>query len=165
MKLIEQYGLCDIGIIFTFFFNILKMKIGDSFVISPDEPHAYISGELIEAMVNSDNVVRGGLTPKFKDTKTLEMMLKYEFKERKSTQGETTVEQNGKKIVEYKTGFAEFMVTHLTQEKKDVDPTTSLKFNSPAIAIVLSGSASTNVNINLEPLTAYFIVPDRKSVV
>ena len=25
----------------------------------------------MEAMVNSDNVVRGGLTPKFKDTKTL----------------------------------------------------------------------------------------------
>ena len=38
---------------------------------SPDEPHAYIQGELMEAMVNSDNVVRGGLTPKYKDTKTL----------------------------------------------------------------------------------------------
>ena len=50
------------------------MRIGDSFVISPDEPHAYISGDLIEAMVCSDNVVRGGLTPKFKDTKTLEMV-------------------------------------------------------------------------------------------
>ena len=48
------------------------MKVGDSFVISPDEPHAYISGELMEAMVNSDNVVRGGLTPKLKDTKTLQ---------------------------------------------------------------------------------------------
>ena len=72
LQLVEQYGLCDIGIIFTFFFNILKMKIGDSFVISPDEPHAYISGELMEAMVNSDNVVRGGLTPKLKDTKTLQ---------------------------------------------------------------------------------------------
>jgi mannose-6-phosphate isomerase len=49
----------------------LKLKIGESFVISPDEPHAYISGDLIESMVSSDNVVRGGLTPKFKDTKTL----------------------------------------------------------------------------------------------
>ena len=34
----------------------------------------------MEAMVNSDNVVRGGLTPKFKDTTTLLNMLKYEFK-------------------------------------------------------------------------------------
>jgi mannose-6-phosphate isomerase len=71
LELIEQYGKADIGILFTFFFNILKLKIGESFVISPDEPHAYISGELIESMINSDNVVRGGLTPKFKDTNTL----------------------------------------------------------------------------------------------
>jgi mannose-6-phosphate isomerase len=65
---VTQYGTSDIGIIFTFFFNILKCQEGESFVISPDEPHAYIQGDLIEAMVNSDNVVRGGLTPKFKDT-------------------------------------------------------------------------------------------------
>ena len=71
LKLVSQYGTADIGILFSFLFNILKMKTGESFVISPDEPHAYISGDLIEAMVSSDNVVRGGLTPKFKDTKTL----------------------------------------------------------------------------------------------
>ena len=51
--------------------NIINPKVGESFVCSPDEPHAYIQGELIEAMVNSDNVVRGGLTPKFKHTQTL----------------------------------------------------------------------------------------------
>lgn len=82
LLLVSQYGSSDIGIIFTFFFNILRLKEGESFVISPDEPHAYISGDLMEAMVASDNVVRGGLTPKFKDTKTLVEMLKYEFKER-----------------------------------------------------------------------------------
>ena len=40
-------------------------------MIPPDEPHAYISGDLMEAMVSSDNVVRGGLTPKLKDKDTL----------------------------------------------------------------------------------------------
>lgn len=89
--LIGQYGSSDIGIIFTFFFNILRLNEGESFVISPDEPHAYISGDLMEAMVNSDNVVRGGLTPKFKDTKTLVEMLKYEFKERKQNSGNSLV--------------------------------------------------------------------------
>ena len=82
LLLISQYGEGDIGILFSFLFNILKLKVGESFVISPDEPHAYISGDLIEAMVSSDNVVRGGLTPKFKDTETLQNMLIYEFKER-----------------------------------------------------------------------------------
>lgn len=71
LVLIEQYGNADIGLLFTFFLNIIKCSKGEAFVCSPDEPHAYIQGELMEAMVNSDNVVRGGLTPKYKDTKTL----------------------------------------------------------------------------------------------
>ena len=41
-------------------------------------PHAYIEGELLECMVNSDNVVRGGLTPKLKDSATLCEILPYE---------------------------------------------------------------------------------------
>jgi mannose-6-phosphate isomerase class I len=49
----------------------MTLNKGESIVISADEPHAYISGELVECMVNSDNVIRGGLTPKFKDTETL----------------------------------------------------------------------------------------------
>ncbi len=56
---------------FSFFFNILRLKKGEAIVITPDEPHAYINGDIIECMVSSDNVVRGGLTPKFKDTDTL----------------------------------------------------------------------------------------------
>jgi len=66
----------------------------------------------MEAMVNSDNVVRGGLTPKFKDKTTLVQMLKYEFKERKQNSGETLQDSNDNKVVQYKTGYAEFMVTH-----------------------------------------------------
>ena len=41
-------------------------------------PHAYIEGELLECMVNSDNVVRGGLTPKLKDAATLVEILPYD---------------------------------------------------------------------------------------
>jgi len=67
----------------------------------------------MEAMVNSDNVVRGGLTPKFKDTKTLVEMLKYEFKERKQNTGETLMAEGSTKIVAYRTGYAEFMVTKI----------------------------------------------------
>ncbi len=34
-------------------------------------PHAYLKGNIIECMANSDNVVRVGLTPKFRDAETL----------------------------------------------------------------------------------------------
>ena len=75
----DIYGDCDVGLLFTFFMNVIKCNPGDAFICYPDEPHAYILGDLIEAMVNSDNVVRGGLTPKLKDTEVLVSMLKYEF--------------------------------------------------------------------------------------
>jgi len=71
LDLKEQYGLKDIGLLFIFFFNIMRLKRGEAVVITPNEPHAYISGDLVECMANSDNVVRGGLTPKLKDKETL----------------------------------------------------------------------------------------------
>jgi len=43
--------------------------------MNPDEPHAYIFGDCIECMANSDNVVRLGLTPKLKDSETILKML------------------------------------------------------------------------------------------
>lgn len=36
-----------------------------------NEPHAYIKGNCIECMANSDNVIRAGFTNKFKDVHTL----------------------------------------------------------------------------------------------
>lgn len=51
--------------------NVVTLNKGEWFLIPPNIPHAYIKGELCECMNNSDNVVRGGLTPKLKDVKTL----------------------------------------------------------------------------------------------
>jgi len=45
--------------------------------MGPNEPHAYLFGECLECMSRSDNVVRAGLTTKFKDVSTLCNMLTY----------------------------------------------------------------------------------------
>ena len=42
-----------------------------------NEPHAYLFGDCAEVMATSDNVVRAGLTPKWKDVETLCAMLTY----------------------------------------------------------------------------------------
>ena len=42
-----------------------------------NEPHAYISGDCVECMALSDNVIRAALTPKFKDVDTLCSSLHY----------------------------------------------------------------------------------------
>ncbi len=46
--------------------------------MSANEPHAYLAGELVECMAASDNVIRAGLTPKFKHTDALCDSLTYE---------------------------------------------------------------------------------------
>ena len=76
LVLIEQYGN-DVGVVFTFLMNIVMPGAGKWFLIDAGVPHCYLQGELMEIMVNSDNVVRGGLTPKLKDIDTLIEILPY----------------------------------------------------------------------------------------
>lgn len=67
-KIFDKYQY-DRGVLFTLFMNFYELKKGESFFIGPNVPHAYIEGDIIECMANSDNVIRLGLTPKFIDTK------------------------------------------------------------------------------------------------
>lgn len=59
----------DVGTLAVFFLNYVKLQPGEAIYLSANEPHAYLAGDLIEAMANSDNVIRAGLTPKLRDTK------------------------------------------------------------------------------------------------
>jgi len=78
-RLFDQFG-GDVGIFSVFFFNYASMKVGDCLYMAQNTPHAYLSGDIVECMATSDNVVRGGLTPKFKDVEVLCEMLRYEGK-------------------------------------------------------------------------------------
>merc|ERR1712000_103103 len=69
----------DIGIFVLFFLNYVTLQPGEAMFLVADDIHAYLSGDIIECMAASDNVVRAGLTPKFKDTDTLIDMLTYNF--------------------------------------------------------------------------------------
>ncbi|WJX80591.1 Mannose-6-phosphate isomerase [Trifolium repens] len=76
LRLENQYP-SDIGVIAAFFLNHVKLKPGEALFLGANEPHAYLSGECVECMATSDNVVRAGLTPKFIDVPTLCSMLTY----------------------------------------------------------------------------------------
>jgi len=67
----------DIGIFCVYFMNHIILDKNESVFIGANEPHAYIHGDCIECMANSDNVVRMGLTKKFVDKKTLYNILSY----------------------------------------------------------------------------------------
>lgn len=69
----------DIGLFVFFLLNFVKMETGEAMFLKADDIHAYISGDIIECMASSDNVVRAGFTPKFKDVDTLTDMLTYSY--------------------------------------------------------------------------------------
>jgi mannose-6-phosphate isomerase len=79
----------DIGLFAVFFLNAFRLEYcfklfffrlvpGEALVLFANEPHAYLSGDGIECMACSDNVVRAGLTPKYRDVQTLCDMLTYQ---------------------------------------------------------------------------------------
>eukprot|EP00897_Mesotaenium_endlicherianum_P006886 jgi/Mesen1/6225/ME000320S05411 len=74
---IEQQYPGDVGVFSAFFLNYFVLAPGEAVYLAANEPHAYLQGECIECMAASDNVVRAGLTPKYRDTDTLCSMLTY----------------------------------------------------------------------------------------
>lgn len=72
----EQYK-GDVGVFSIYFLNYLTLSPGEAIYLAANEPHAYLKGECIECMAASDNVVRAGLTPKYRDTENLCSMLTY----------------------------------------------------------------------------------------
>jgi mannose-6-phosphate isomerase len=64
-------GHADRGIFSVYFFNLMQVQPGQAVFQDAGIPHAYLEGQNVEIMANSDNVLRGGLTNKHIDVKEL----------------------------------------------------------------------------------------------
>jgi mannose-6-phosphate isomerase len=71
LSLRDRYGSGDIGLFALYLFNLVHLDAGEGMFTQAGVPHAYLEGTIIECMANSDNVVRVGLTPKFRDAGAL----------------------------------------------------------------------------------------------
>jgi mannose-6-phosphate isomerase len=61
----------DIGIFAPILLNLVCLEPGQAMFLDAGQLHAYLDGTGIELMANSDNVLRGGLTPKHVDVPEL----------------------------------------------------------------------------------------------
>ena len=75
-KLATHYP-SDIGVISPLFLNLFHLSPGEALYLPAGELHAYLEGLGIELMANSDNVLRGGLTPKHVDVPELLRVLTF----------------------------------------------------------------------------------------
>ena len=77
LKIADDYPN-DIGVLSPILLNLICLKPGQALFLDAGELHAYLEGLGIELMANSDNVLRGGLTPKHVDVPELLRVLKFE---------------------------------------------------------------------------------------
>jgi mannose-6-phosphate isomerase len=77
LKLAEDYP-GDIGVLSPILLNLICLEPGQAMFLDAGQLHAYLEGTGIELMANSDNVLRGGLTPKHVDVYELLRVLKFE---------------------------------------------------------------------------------------
>lgn len=68
----------DVGLACALLLNLVLLKPGEGLFLPAGELHAYLEGTGVELMANSDNVLRGGLTPKHIDVPELLATLTFE---------------------------------------------------------------------------------------
>ena len=68
----------DRGIFSIYLFNLLHLKKGEAVFQPEGMPHAYLEGQNVEVMANSDNVLRAGLTDKHINVKELMRHIKFQ---------------------------------------------------------------------------------------
>ncbi len=94
----------DAGVIGALLLNLVELQPGEALYLDAGNLHAYVEGTGIELMANSDNVLRGGLTPKHVDVAELLKVLNF-------TDGPPNVLRG-----EYPTPVADFSLSRLNVE-------------------------------------------------
>lgn len=74
----NEPGKIDRGIFSIYLLNLVKVEKGNAVFQDAGLPHAYLEGQNIEIMANSDNVLRGGLTNKHVDVAELMKHVRFE---------------------------------------------------------------------------------------
>lgn len=133
----------DVGILSFFFFNMLQLKPGQAIFTDAGIPHAYIKGNIVECMANSDNVVRAGLTPKFKDVATLLDIMDFEFSDFKLMNSEMDDDE-----VVYQTSAKEFEVSVFTKPAGNEHPVITRK--KPIVILIQEGELTVEWKIGDE---------------
>jgi mannose-6-phosphate isomerase len=77
LRLSELYP-GDIGCLAPIMLNYVALEPGEALYVPPGELHAYLHGESLELMANSDNVIRGALTSKHVDLPELLAVLTFD---------------------------------------------------------------------------------------
>ena len=127
----------DRGILAALLLNVVTLQPGEGMFLGAGNMHAYLHGVGIEVMANSDNVLRGGLTPKHIDVDELMRVVRFQAEEPTLL----PVEAVGPRTYHYGTSAPEFTVWRVDPGAAPV----TVPGSGARIGIVLDGDAHLTV--------------------
>ncbi len=134
----------DRGIFSIYLFNLVHLKKGEALFQGAGLPHAYLEGQNVELMSNSDNVLRGGLTSKHIDVNELLKHVKCEPTVPAILEGKETA----KHVKLFKPSVPDFQLTVSELHKNEI---ITARAGSTEIILVTEGHAGIiDTAINLQ---------------
>ncbi|MGL4832092.1 MAG: mannose-6-phosphate isomerase, class I [Propionibacteriaceae bacterium] len=152
---IDQFYPGDPGILAAMLLNIVTLDPGDAIFLPAGNMHAYIHGTGVEVMANSDNVVRGGLTPKHIDVDELVRVVDFTPLQPEAV---PTDERDG--VIRYLTQAPEFALWRI-----DLPNDVALPGTGARIGMVTSGSLTLSDGVTSMTVDRgqSFLVEDRET--
>ena len=150
---VAQHHPDDPGVVVAILLNRVDLAPGQAIHLPAGNVHAYLHGLGVEVMAASDNVLRGGLTPKHVDVPELRRVVTFEALPVPSTEPERVADS----VVAFRPPFEEFELLQATLED---DAVHGLDVHGPGIAVVTRGTASLALagqEIELGPGEAVFL--------
>ncbi|MGE5519227.1 MAG: mannose-6-phosphate isomerase, class I [Candidatus Dadabacteria bacterium] len=142
----------DRGIFSIYFFNIVHLHPGQAIFQAAGVPHAYLEGQNVELMANSDNVLRGGLTSKHIDVPELLKHVRFE--------GIRPEVMDGIKINQYQKAFPcpvdDFAISSISLEAGSKYHEEN---NTAAIFLVIEGKVIADVIGEIRRGEAIYVIP------
>jgi mannose-6-phosphate isomerase len=144
----------DPGVLSPLYLNVLKLEPWDAIFIRAGIFHAYVRGFGVECMANSDNVLRGGLTPKHIDVEELFRVLSFEPCKPELLKPVPLPGNAGAGCYGYKTAGREFSLFLLRGKGKNA---AELKAPGGAVVVVYEGTVIIPSGITLGPGESAYI--------
>jgi len=137
-RLLAEYYPGDPGIPISLLLHSIALRPGEVLYLPAGNIHAYLGGLGIELMAASDNVLRGGLTPKHVDVPELLEVLDF----RPGPAPYLPGVELAPGVTEFRPDVADFVLTVVSPDAAARGASVTIEGGGPAIAFVASGAAT-----------------------
>jgi len=149
----ENIERIDKALFSIYIMNIVCLQPMESLFQGAGQPHAYMEGQCVELMSNSDNVLRAGLTNKHIDVPELIRLTRFEPTLPQIIRG--SKEQSYESI--YRAPVEDFSIAALSLVPGSIYQHTA---TSPEILLIIAGSLSLNEEQNYRVGDALYVCPE-----